>query len=197
MKPFLKFIALASIVPLLIALYFFENIKGYYRFKQYCEKEGGLKVYEPIKKGVGLLAKDKDEAHSAALLENIGFVRYKDADGNFYDIRYIGGHPQKDSSYERKPSDLSMTLNYEWRVINMKFIHESRLGKSGYEIFNITKRVVSVNYSIFHYSKFDRKKTIFDAPSSVGCFDAFSDDYRKLSPLYGEIDSAFKDEIKN
>lgn len=75
MKPFFKFIIIVSIIPLLIGLYFFDNIKGYYRFKQYCEKEGGLKVYEAIKKGVGLLAKDKDEAHSAALLENIGFVR--------------------------------------------------------------------------------------------------------------------------
>lgn len=75
----------------------------------------------------------------------------------------------------------------------MKFMHESRLGKSGYEIFDTTKEMVSVNYSIFHYSKFDRRKTILDAPSSIGCFDNFSDDYRKISPLYGEIDSAFKD----
>lgn len=192
MKPFFKFMVIISIIPLLIGLYFFDNIKGYYRFKQYCEAEGGLKVYEPIKKGVGLLAKDKDDAYSAALLKNIGFVRYKDEDGNFYDIRYIGGHPQHDSSYKRKPSDLSIILNYEWRVINMKFMHESRLGKSGYEIFDLTKKIALVKYSIFYYSKFDRRKTLFDAPSSIGCFDNFSDDYRKISPLYREIDSAFK-----
>lgn len=192
MNPFFKVIAIISILPLLIALYFFDNIKGYYRFKQYCEKEGGLKVFEPIKKGVGLLAKNKEEAHSAALLENVGFVRYKDEDGSFYDIKYMGGHPQLDSSYDKKPSDSSLVVNYEWKVINMKFMHELRLGKKGFEIFDITKRIASAKYNIFNYSQFDRSRTLLDAPSRISCFENFSNDYRIKSPLYGEIDTAFE-----
>lgn len=193
MKPFFKFIVVVFIVSLLIALYFFDNIKGYWRFKHYCEKEGGLKVFEPIKKSVGLLAENKRDARAAAILENIGFVRYKDEDGNFYDIKYIGGHPQQDSSYEKKPSDLSVSLNYEWRFINVFVLGELRLARFGYEIFDANKNSTSVRYSIFYYSRFDRNKTPLDAPSRISCFEDFSNDYRKKSPVLKEIDSAFKD----
>ncbi|QEY15517.1 hypothetical protein D0C16_05740 [Cellvibrio sp. KY-GH-1] len=192
MNPFLKFIAIISIIPLLIGLYFFDNIKGYYRFKLYCEKEGGLKVFDPIKKGVGLLAKNKEEAHSAALLENIGFVRYKDEDGNFYDIKYLGGNFQVDVSFDKKPADLSVEPNYQWKNINSNVFGELRLSKTGYEIFNFSKNSVSVRYSIFYYSRFDRRKTLLDAPSHIGCFNNFSKDYRYKDPLFKEIDSAFQ-----
>src|SRR5437868_10592772 len=77
MKKFLIFI---SIIFLSIFAFFFSNIKGYYRFKQYCEAEGGLRVYEPLERNVGWAAKDKEHAAFTSVLDSVGFVRYIEND---------------------------------------------------------------------------------------------------------------------
>lgn len=98
-----KFLIIISIIFLSIFAFFFSNIKGYYRFKQYCEAEGGLRVYEPLEKNVGWLADDFENARLVALLDRGDFVRYTDKNGReIYDMRYLGGNPVSDSSYEKK-----------------------------------------------------------------------------------------------
>lgn len=170
MKPFFKFIVIVSIIPLLIGLYFFDNIKGYYRFKQYCAKEGGLRVYQPLEKSVGWWADDYDSAHMAAQLKYVAFVRYRDKkDGKEYDLTYMGGDPQRDSSFNKNSADQSKEIVYFWKNINKKISGESRLMRYGEEILNTNNKIL-VSYYMLGYEKFNRSHTLLDAPSEVYCF---------------------------
>lgn len=182
MKPFFKFIVIVSIIPLLIALCFFDNVKGYYRFKQYCAKEGGLRVYKPIEENVGWLAKNRNEARTAALLEKMNFVRYvSQENGVVYDLYYVGGNPGDGRSYaEGKASDEKPSI-YEWSYINEKNIGGMRIGKYGYEIINIKDTSLVARYYMFEYSWFDRSKTLLDSQS-------FSDCYFNKINSFGEIE---------
>lgn len=171
MKPFFKFIVIVSIIPLLIGLYFFGNIKGYYRFKHYCAKDGGLQVYESLEKGEGWWAKDEYEARVAAVLEHVGFVRYFDKkQSKIYDLRYLGGDPQLDSSFVTDLSDESKNILYKLNYINEAVKNELRLRKYGYEISDFSTGRLLARFYMYSYSKFDRDKTVLDMPSGVTCF---------------------------
>ncbi len=193
MKPFFKFIAIVSIIPLLVGLYFFDNIKGYYRFKQYCEKEGGLRVYEPLEKNVGWWADDYDSAHMAAQLKYVAFVRYIDKkDGNEYDLQYVGRDPQRDSSFKQLPADQSKKIKYFWKNINEKIDGEIRLMRYGEKVLNIDNKVL-VSYNMLGYEKFNRSHTLLDAPSEVYCF---LDAAKKIGQIDGWI-AALNTSFKN
>ena len=58
-------IAIMIAFVLFIGLYFFDNIKGYYHFTQYCKNEGGLKIYEKLEKGLGMM--DDDNSNPLSL----------------------------------------------------------------------------------------------------------------------------------
>ncbi|WP_331347116.1 hypothetical protein [Cellvibrio sp. UBA7661] len=193
MKYFFKSIAVISIIPLLIALYFFDNIKGYWRFKQYCASEGGLRVYQPLERGVGWLAEDQEQAKAASLLEYVDYARYTDKnDGNTYDLRYLGGDLQLDASYEIKLEDQAKNPVYLWKSVGEGVKGELRLRRFGYEVVEIkSSKLFSLYYS-FSYSKFDRSKTILDSPSRVYCF---TEHEKGSEGLYGwrvALNTAFK-----
>jgi hypothetical protein len=193
MRPKISFIGYLSIAPLLIGLIFFSNIKGYFRFISICAQEGGLRVYEPLEKNVGWWAKDKYQARAAALLAGVGFVRYTDkADNITYDIRFLGGNPQKDSSFIKSPADTSKLLTYQWRYINGRLENELRLGRQGYEILDISDDRVLVRFYIFGYSILDRDHTPLETRASVGCFDEKSFKFDEPDRWRKELNTAFK-----
>ncbi|MES2825659.1 MAG: hypothetical protein V4732_18810 [Pseudomonadota bacterium] len=193
MRYFLKFIANFSIIPLLIGLLFFSNIKGYLRFKSYCSNEGGLRVYEPLEKNVGWVADDYDDAHVAAQLKHVGFVRYTEKkDGNTYDLRYLGGDPQHDSSFEKAPADESKPLAYKWRHVNGAIQDELRLSRSVFEIINVNTNHVSTRFYMFWYHRFGRAHTLFDAPYPVSCFHERGSNFGDFPRSLREINTAFE-----
>ncbi len=194
MKALIKFFGILLAIFLLIVWFFFDNIKGYYTFKEYCEKEGGLTVYEPLEKNVGWLAEDKDAAETALLLGNIDFVRYTDKDTEItYDMKYLGGDTEKESSFLVSVSDMEKPVIYHWNYVGREVPDELRLYISGYEIKNIKTQRSNVRYHIISYSRFDRAKTILDAPSTVRCFDIpFSSPRRGADDFIKKIQIAFK-----
>ncbi|MFT7224169.1 MAG: hypothetical protein ACI82Z_001722 [Cellvibrionaceae bacterium] len=165
-------LALVILIPASILLYFAENIKGYYRFKWYCENEGGLKIYEKLEKNVGWMAEDKLDAMAASHLKYVKFVRYpeKKEQGKLYDLVYQGGNPSSFKSHEITPANFTETIKYKWVVINSKIENELRLEKYGYEIFYFENSNYIAKYYSFGYSIFNRKKTFLSAPSGSGCF---------------------------
>ncbi|MDO8336259.1 MAG: hypothetical protein Q7T74_05785 [Candidatus Saccharibacteria bacterium] len=171
MKPFFKFIVIVSIIPLITGLYFFDNIKGYYQFKQYCAKEGGLRIATPLEKNVGWLADDYWDARTAFLLDHVAFVRYTDKeDGKTYDLQYFGGNQQKDSSYNKSIADESKSVIYKWVYVNDQIAGELRLGRFGYAILDSNSNGVLSRYYGFSYLIFDRSKAPLDSKSVVDCF---------------------------
>lgn len=193
MKKFFKSIAVISIIPLLIALYFFDNIEGYWRFKQYCEKEGGLRIYQRLDRGAGLLAENKEQAKAASLLKYVDYARYTDKNnGNTYDLRYLGGDSQLDASYEIKFEDQARAPVYLWKSVGEDVKGELRLRRFGYEIVDIKSSKLFSHFYSFSYSKFDRSKTILDSPSSVYCFTEYEKDSEGMYGWRVAFNTAFK-----
>ncbi|WP_129213137.1 hypothetical protein [Crenobacter cavernae] len=165
-----RFLSIVALCMGFVVLFFADNIWGYYCFKAICKKEGGLRVYEKLEREVGWLAKDYGYARSAAVLKGVGFVRYKDSnDDHLYDIRYRGGHPGDDSSFDRQRADLLRPVVYGWKAVNERILGELRLSRTGYEIINLRTNQLAVRIYQFSYSKFNRKRTILAAPSGEAC----------------------------
>mgnify|MGYP000878039264 CR=1 FL=1 len=182
-------IALISI-PIVILLFFSSNIYGYFRFKHYCSAEGGLRVYEKLERNVGWLAKDKYEARTAALLDGVGFVRYTDKnDGKSYDIKYIGGDPQDDGSFEKYNMDGSKSIRYVWKSINQPVANELRLRRYGEEILDVKDNRVLAQYYMLGYEKLNRSNTLLDMPTEIYCF---NDPVTKFGNFDGWISSVNK-----
>ncbi len=169
MKALTKFFGILLAIFLLVVWFFFDNIKGYYTFKEYCEKEGGLKVYEPLEKNVGWLADDKSSAMSASLLGDISFVRFFDKNGSAFDVKYIGGSNQSESSYQIISSENIDQPKYHWTFVNKNIDSQLRLKRYGYEVYRIGQEKPDVTFYIYGYEKFNRDKTILDMPSEIYC----------------------------
>lgn len=172
LKVFAKIVAGLAIAVCLIGIYFSNNIRGYYRFKDVCEREAGLRVFSKLKSDVGWWT-DEDSisgAISAAVSSRIDFVRYKDSgDGVTYDVRYRGGNREDRKSYERTPADMSKDVRYRWKFVNESVPGELRLGRSGYEIFDLHTGQLAARFYFFGYSKFDQDHTLLSAPSGESC----------------------------
>jgi hypothetical protein len=178
-------LALVILIPASILLYFAENIKGYYRFKWYCENEGGLKVYEKLEKNVGWIAEDKSGARTASTFKGVPFVRYKEIKSNkrLFDIKYIGGNETSNSSFVSSEILSEKKIKYMWKNESQKIKNELRLKKITYEVVDINSKKNLLEINIFYYSIFDRNKTLLNAPSVVNCY--------SLSNFIEKIESNF------
>ena len=152
-----------------IAAYFSDNIRGYYRFKELCETEGGLKVFHPMQKNVGWVAKKHWGHLSAAHMQNVAFARYVDGDGSEYDIRYRSGPIGDDRSYDITPADKNRPAIYSLVSFSEDVPGASRTSRSGYEVREISSGQVMVRWSQIGYSTFDQDHTLLAAPSGQVC----------------------------
>jgi hypothetical protein len=164
-------LALVILIPASILLYFAENIKGYYRFKWYCENEGGLKVYEKLEKNVGWMAEDKFSAMAASHLKSVKLVRYpeKKEKGKLYDLFYKGGNPSSFKSHEITPANLYLQPKYRWQSKIGRIPGELRLTELKYEISNLKNNQTLIIFKRFSYSLFEQSKTLLAAPSGESC----------------------------
>lgn len=178
-------------VVLLIGLYFAENIKGQVRFMQYCWKEGGLKVYEPLERDVGWEAEDYYYAKNAASIDGVGFVRFYDKKQDAYmDVTYVGGNVHRDTSYRADPADLEKSIQYTWESGLEYIAGELRLIRLYQRVRRESDRKLLVRYNSFSYSQFDPQKTL--GPSDVYCDPKAPPDGVGDNESSKAINSAFK-----
>lgn len=146
-----KFLIVVSLISLAIFAFFFSNLKGYYRFKQYCEAEGGLRVYEPLERNVGWVAEDKGLAMNAAMLSDVKYSRYKDTkNSTMYDVEYVGGLVANQSSYRfRIASDDKPVYLLSESTVYLD--QNNRLKKISYLIDNMVGKKVA-EFNKFYYS---------------------------------------------
>lgn len=180
MKEWLKIIGYISIIPLLIGLYFFDNIRGYYRFQALCDIEKSKQVIGKVEPNQGWIFEFTNRgnpetsawlADNVASIPNVKYVRFQDyEDHQTYDMRYIGGHPTLKNSYEIGPADLSIQPRYLWRqIVNEEFPDELRTGRAGVQIVDLTTNKIVVNFTHIYYGTFDQDKTLLAAPSGNVC----------------------------
>jgi hypothetical protein len=183
---FSKKLLIIAAIPLLIVIYFFDNIKGQYRFHQYCKNEGGLRVYEALEKKEGLEAKDYYSARSALQLKHVEFVRFIDIENNnrLYDLKYTGGNREFDSSYQKFPANESKEASYVWTIETSFVQGESRLNRTSYKIIDKKNGKLAAVYKVFVYSQFDQNKSLFSAPSYVYCFNKTEEIFREFNKIF-------------
>lgn len=168
-------VALAVLaVPVAALVYFAPNIHGYYRFKQVCEAEGGLRIHHKLQKGVPWQA----NFFGSYIVSSHGlvpFVRAVGRNGQLQDLRYRAGPAGDDRSYDAAPADLSVSPHYEISLLTGRLPNELRLSRSGYEVREIATGRLMVRWYQFSYSRFDQDRTLLAASSGISCHrsDAF------------------------
>lgn len=171
-----------ALIPVLVLLYFSDNIYGYYRFKQYCENEGGLKIYKKANLNKGWLVEDYGDLLSILKFKEVAFVRYNDSKS--YDFFYNEGSRDRISSYNKTPENKSRSISYVWRVYKEPVIGVDRLTSSNFEVRDaLTGEIFSV-YKKFVYSILDRKKTLLASPSYVDCFKRGEGNFSELKDIF-------------
>lgn len=181
-------------IPIVMLLFFSSNIYGYFRFKNYCSSEGGLHVYEKLEKNVGWWAKDYDAAHVAAQLKYVAFVRYEDKkSGNTYDLKYLGGNPQHESSFEVLPSNEAV-ITYKWNYSSqIDMPSDSNMAFSRYEVLSFKNNSLVVSFNMFGYSWFNPDRTPLVTNIYESCFNEGGKSFKDLPRSMTEIITAFKD----
>ena len=157
-------------ILVLLLVYFSENIYGYYRFKQYCWNEGGLRVYEKLEKNEIWLADDKFSAKSIAIIPYVGISKFLNEKNNqLYDVFFLGGKINKRSSYSIKPSGNDQPVKYFFKSKNIKVADEIRLKKVSYIVKRSVDEKLMLEFNSFYYSRLNKKNTILGAPSISSC----------------------------
>ena len=140
---------------LVIGLYFAVNIKGYYRFKELCAKEAGLKVSQPLERGVGWLAHKNEAGYLLYFYKDIAFVRYVDEAQNQQDlIRTNEKNRPSDNGFRQRPVDITKQPAYEFDKAIGTVSGEDRLTKYQTTVTNLQNGKVSVAYQDFTYQLF-------------------------------------------
>ncbi len=172
MRRAVKITLMVLAVPVAVLAYFAPNIHGYYRFKHFCETEGGLRVYHKLQRGVPWQA-NHFGSYSVASHGTVPFVRV-DRLGELLDMRYRGGPAGNDRSYDIVPADLSVSPVYEIRLVNERLPDELRLGRSGYEVREIATGRLMVRWYQFGYGRFEQNRTLLAAPSGIDCHRSYN-----------------------
>ena len=180
-----KLLIIILCIVLAILLFFSDNIYGYYRFKQFCKNEGGLKVYGKLEKDVGWMTEKYHDALFIGRLEEVKFVRFLDGkDGRIkYDLYYVDGDRKRRKSYEKKMADTSVNPYFSW-IEKRNLVHdELRLYRISYEVVDYKTNALLVGFYDFSYSILEQKNTLFGSSSFKRCEKkGFSliEEYKKL-----------------
>lgn len=167
MRRVVKVALVVLAVPLAVLAYFAPNIHGYYRFKQVCEAEGGLRIHHKLQKGVPWQTNSYGR-YSVASHGVVPFVRVI-RDGQLLDMRYRAGPTGDDRSYDVVPADLSVSPTYELKLVSERLPDELRLGRFGYEVREIATGRLMVRWYQLGYGLFEQDRTLLAAPSDISC----------------------------
>ncbi|WP_331351681.1 hypothetical protein [Cellvibrio sp. UBA7671] len=172
-----------------LAYVFSDNVKGYFKFKEYCKKEAGFHFYKPIVKKSAWFVPSRADAMEISALKDVSFARYKDGD-EYFDVKYNSGKPYELTSFEVSPSDMSMKTAY--KLVNIsKAIHgEQRLSVSGREVVDESGGKV-LSFYMFSYANFDRDYTPLDMNPYLLCDSPVVSDRLTYDDYWAAFNSAF------
>lgn len=168
---------------------FSDNVKGYFKFKEYCKKDAGFRFYKPIVKESAWFVPSRADAMEISALKDVSFARYKDGD-EYFDVRYISGKPYEITSFEMTPSNMNMKTVYE--LVNVsKTIHgEQRLSISGREVIDESGSK-ALGFYTFSYEKFDRDYTPLDMNPYLVCDSSVVSNRLTYDEYWAAFNSAF------
>jgi len=159
-------------IALVIVLFFSDNIWGYYRFKSMCEREGGLRINQPLERDVGWTVNTGHIAYVRFPLsiQGVAFVRYRNKrDGLLYDVYRVHEKNMNDDGYVQQPADSSKPVIYEYRLTQEKLRDEIRMTTVTQDVIDLRTGSISASYKTFGYSEFEPSRTPLAAPSGISC----------------------------
>lgn len=197
MNPNLKKLLTILIWPiglvLVITLFFASNIRGYYRFKEICARDSGVRVYQPLERNVGwTVGRGRmQDTGMPAIYPEVAFVRYRnEKDGQWYDVYRVPKLKVGDDGLAQQPADMSKPVIYEYRWHHEVLKDELRMSATLNEVIDLRNSKIAATYTTFGYSKFDRDKTLLAAPSGMRC----PEDFPQADPKTG-INLPLKEEL--
>lgn len=187
-------------ILLSVGLLFFDNIRGYYRFKAVCRAQGGAHVSQLLERNVGWRVSGGhiSEARFPLSFDEVAFVRYKnEQDGLERDVYRVEKKSVTDLGYVEKPADIRLPVIYEYRFDIKDLQSETRLSTAVNEVIDLRTSAQAAVYTMFIYSEFEPSRTLLAAPSLVTC----PDDTVRLDPKNGKpfprsVELAFKNFFK-
>ncbi len=174
-------------IALAIGLYFSENIRGHYRFKQMCAKDGGVRIITPIEIGSIHEAENLGRAEAIAAIRGVLAARtVDDKSGALVDVRLasgVGGTPS--AVFETLPADKSRPARYKWIWINQKMERQQRSSRSGWEVYDIVTNELVLSDYLYGYATFDPKTVLGGGPGGAAC------PSREFGEAFKEIQNSF------
>lgn len=189
-----KHVKWTIIIFVLIGAFFFDNIRGYYRFKALCEAHQELDVYQKLDTNVGWqtpLEAPKNISFATTYLyfmPQIKFFRLQRfSDRKIYDVEFSGsnrvayelfdryarssleGEKNDINNYSILPINQSVDPVYELERFSEELPNETRMSQSGYKVRDLRTNQVAVKISSIGYSLFNKEHTFLSAPSGKIC----------------------------
>ncbi|SEQ57584.1 hypothetical protein SAMN03080615_01952 [Amphritea atlantica] len=179
------FLFLSVFTLSLLLLAFFTPLVDFYKFSDLCRKDGGLTIYEKLDSGVGWLADDYFSSLSDVYLKDVGFSRFKDIDGNFYDVIYVGGDRFKSSSFKKIKFNSEYDAIYYVDVGRKTISEKSNIGvyRSSYK--RISDDKVMAVYNNYYIDLLREGDLFFGViPSVYTCSGGYKFFYSELGEMF-------------
>jgi hypothetical protein len=151
-----RFLLLIVLPVLAIALFFSDNIRGYYRFKDICAKDAGLHVYVPLKRDVGWVAREIDAPSLLHFYEEVNFVRHSANDHTVKDlVRTPDRSSVSDNGFRTTPPDPSKQPTYSYQTVLETVASELRMYKRGAIVTEVASEKVVATFQDYVYTFFE------------------------------------------
>lgn len=165
----------------IIAIYFSDNIKGYYKFKHLCETEAGSMVYGKLESNVGWEVETRGLRRVPVFFKEVAFVRFPDRRNELYEIRYKSGPREERKSYFVDEANILLTTKYRFSQQRTQIDEKLLVGKRIAKIIDIETKQTMYEFIGFDYSMFNRHKTFLGAPSGRTCNEF---NFKKIGELF-------------
>lgn len=193
-----KSILITLIIPALVVAYFFDNIRGYYRFREFCSEHKDVVVYQKLESNVGWQFNLKNNpenkdvvAEYLYFLPQIKFFRFSDY-GNrqsIVDARFVGAkrlpwtlfehqsvrssintEKEKQENYEFKPVSTESHPIYQLEQFDFLIPNQIRLREMGLRVIDLRTNRKVLETSEISYRFFDNE--IYNYNVSCGRFES-------------------------
>lgn len=155
-KKFLLLLMWPIGLVLATALYFSSNIRGYYRFKEICSIDAGLRVYVPLRRDVGWNASELDAPILLYFYEEIHFVRHSTDGHTFKDlVRTSDRSSTSDNGFRAIPLDSSKQPTYNYQTVLENVANETRMYKRGAIVTEVATGKVVATFQDYVYRIFE------------------------------------------
>jgi hypothetical protein len=172
-KTLIKISVVIAVLGAAYTVYYWEAIKGQWKFEELCEKEGGSRFYGRVEKDVGwevVVSENDEHAYKSPFyFGHVAFVRFKDEKGILRDVYLTAGKTQWKKGYDIRPADMNKQPKYRYTSEHIMLPSNYRMSRSNTNVIDIEKNKLLARRSSFAYEWRSPDESFLNAPTSVVC----------------------------